>query len=215
MSEQLVVHTVVSLSFGQNTFIASLPARSDCIIVDPGFDTDAIQELVTSHRLTPKAILNTHGHADHIAGNEAMKRHWPDCPLVIGRDDAPKLTDSWANLSAQFGFGLTSPAADTLVEDGQIYEAAGIALEVRAVPGHSRGHVVYLWKGAEPWIVFGGDVLFEGSIGRTDFPDGDTNQLLTAIRDKLLTLPDRTLLLPGHGNATTIGRERVHNPYLN
>jgi hydroxyacylglutathione hydrolase len=214
MPKKLTLHTVVSRAFGQNTFVAHLADRNDCVVVDPGFDTEAIQNRILQHQLTPKAILNTHGHADHIAGNQAMKRCWPDCPLVIGRHEADKLIDPRANLSAQFGLGLTSPPADILVDDGQTYEAAGVSLEVRHVPGHSRGHVVYLWTDGEPWIVFGGDVLFEGSIGRFDFPDGNLDQLLTAIRSQLLTLPDDTVVLPGHGGATTIGEERVHNPYL-
>jgi hydroxyacylglutathione hydrolase len=214
IANQLVLHTVVSRAFAQNTFLASLEGRSDCVIVDPGFDTEAIQDCVTQHQLTPKAILNTHGHADHIAGNQAMKRWWPECPLVIGREESHKLTDAHANLSAPYGFGFTSPPADHLVDDGQTYEAAGLALEVRAIPGHSMGHVVYLWKGADPWVVFGGDVLFQGSIGRFDFPDGNLEQLLTAIRTKLLVLPDNTIVLPGHGGSTTIGHEREHNPYL-
>jgi len=214
MPHQLAVHTVVSRSFGQNTLIAGLADRSDCIIIDPGFDTTAVQNCVTQHALTPKAILNTHGHADHIAGNAAMKRLWPDCPLVIGRQEAYKLIDPLANLSAQFGFGLTSPPADELVDDGQTYEAGGVVLEVRAIPGHSAGHVVYVWKGGDPWVVFGGDILFAGGIGRFDFPDGNYSDLMEGIRTKLLTLPDNTVLWPGHGPATTIGEERATNPYL-
>jgi hydroxyacylglutathione hydrolase len=214
MPLQFVLHTVVSRGFSQNTFLAGLEGRSDCVIVDPGFDFAAVENCITEQRLTPKAILNTHGHVDHIAGNQAMKRCWPDCPLVIGKEEAHKLLDPHANLSAQYGGGITSPPADYLVEDGEIYSAAGLAFEIRAVPGHSKGHVVYLWKGGKPWVVFGGDVLFEGSIGRFDFPDGDLEQLLTAIRTKLLVLPDDTIVLPGHGRATTIGQERKCNPYL-
>jgi glyoxylase-like metal-dependent hydrolase (beta-lactamase superfamily II) len=214
MPHTLVLHTVVSRGFAQNTFLAALPGRSDCVIVDPGFDFVAIQDCIGEQRLTPKAILNTHGHVDHIAGNQAMKRCWPECPIVIGTDEAHKLIDAHANLSAQYGAGITSPPADHLVDDGDTYSAAGLEFEVRAIPGHSRGHVVYLWKGGDPWIVFGGDVLFQGSIGRFDFPDGDLDQLLSAIRTKLLVLPDETIVLPGHGGATTIGQERKFNPYL-
>lgn len=214
MPEQLELFTIVSRGFGQNAYVARLAGQSGCVIVDPGFDSHAIEQCLVTHQLTPHAMLNTHGHIDHIAGNEALKRCWPDCPLVIGREDADKLTDPWGNLSALYGAGQTSPPADVLVDDGDTYTAAGLALDILAVPGHSRGHVVYLWKGAEPWVVFGGDVLFEGSIGRFDFPDGDGEQLLAAIRTKLLVLPDDTRVLPGHGPATTIGRERLHNPYL-
>jgi glyoxylase-like metal-dependent hydrolase (beta-lactamase superfamily II) len=214
MSEQLSVNTVVSRGFSQNTFIVGLAGRSDCVIIDPGFDASAIQNRITELRLMPKAILNTHGHVDHIAGNQAMKRCWPDCPLVIGKDEAHKLTDPHENLSAQYGFGMTSPPADQLVADGEVYAVAGLEWEVRGIPGHSIGHVVYLWRGGEPWVVFGGDVLFQGGIGRFDFPDGNLQQLLTAIREKLLVLPDNTLVYPGHGSPTTIGQERRFNPYL-
>ncbi len=214
MSQQLFVHTVVSRGFSQNTFLVGLEGRSDCVIIDPGFDAAAVQNRVAELRLTPKAILNTHGHVDHIAGNQAMKRCWPDAPLVIGKDEAHKLTDPEENLSAQYGFGMTSPPADQVVGDGEIYTIAGLDLEVRAIPGHSIGHVVYLWRDGEPWVVFGGDVLFQGGIGRADFPDGNLHQLLTAIREKLLVLPDSTQLFPGHGSSTTIGQERRFNPYL-
>ena len=105
MPDELVLHTVISRMFSQNTFVAGLAGRSDCVIVDPGFEPQAIQDLLAEHQLTPKAILNTHGHVDHIAGNELMKRCWPDCPLVIGKREADKLSDPQANLSAQWGIG--------------------------------------------------------------------------------------------------------------
>ena len=214
MAAELVVHTVVSRMFGQNTFLLSLDQRSDCVIIDPGFDADAIQECLLEHKLTPKAILNTHGHVDHIAGNQFLKRAWPDCPLVIGANEADKLTDPMTNLSGQFGAGVTSPPADHLVKDGDVYEAAGLQFEILEIPGHSRGHVVYVWKGGQPWVVVGGDVLFQGSIGRTDFPDGNTDQLLSSIRSKLLVMPEDTVVLPGHGPSTTVGEERRSNPFV-
>ncbi len=214
MAADLVVHIVVSRMFGQNTFLAGLADRSDCVVIDPGFDAEAIQESLLRHHLTPKAILNTHGHIDHIAGNQFMKSCWPECPLVIGANEADKLTDPLANLSGHYGAGLTSPPADQLVHDGEVFQAAGLALEVLEVPGHSKGHVVYLWKGGEPWVAFGGDVLFQGSIGRTDFPDGNMKVLLTSIRQKLFVLPDETLVHPGHGATTTIGEEKRYNPFV-
>ena len=211
---RLIFETIVSRPFAENTYIAQISGRSDCVIFDPGFEPDAIIEYVTRQRLTPAAILNTHGHVDHIAGNETLKRCWPDCPLVIGAIDAEKLTDPLKNLSGVYGAGLTSPPADTLVREGDVYRAAGMELEVREAPGHSTGHVVFVWKGGEPWVVFGGDVLFQGSVGRTDFPDGSAEQLAAAIRTKLYTLPDDTIVLPGHGDPTTIGDEKRHNPFV-
>jgi glyoxylase-like metal-dependent hydrolase (beta-lactamase superfamily II) len=101
-----------------------------------------------------------------------------------------------------------------LVHDGDRFEAAGIGLDVLATPGHSCGHVVYLYKAGSPWIVFGGDVLFQGSVGRADFPDSDPRVLVNSIRDRLYRLPDDTIVLPGHGDPTTIGREKESNPFV-
>ncbi len=100
------------------------------------------------------------------------------------------------------------------MDEGQIYQAAGFELEVLEVPGHSSGHVVYVWKRGKPWIVFGGDVLFVGSIGRTDFPDGSFEDLASGIHGKLFTMPDDTVVLPGHGEPTTIGEEKQSNPFV-
>jgi glyoxylase-like metal-dependent hydrolase (beta-lactamase superfamily II) len=134
--------------------------------------------------------------------------------LVIGVGDAPKLTDPTLNLSAAFGAALFSPPADRTVDEPDRFDAAGLALEVLAAPGHSVGHVVFLSRQTAPWRLFGGDVLFRGSIGRTDFPDGDFDALRRAIHTKLFTLPDDTIVLPGHGPATTIGQEKRTNPFV-
>ena len=214
MAEQLQLKVIVSEMFAENAYIAWLSGRSDCLVVDPGLDVQRILEELDQQQLVPAAILNTHGHADHIAGNQAMKRRWPDCPLIIGREDADKLTDPMQNLSGQFGFGLVSPPADQVVQEGDTLELAGFELEVLEAPGHSRGHVVFLWRGGDPVYVFGGDVLFQGSIGRSDFPDGDFGQLENSIRTKLYTLPDSTIVLPGHGDPTTVGEEKRSNPFV-
>jgi glyoxylase-like metal-dependent hydrolase (beta-lactamase superfamily II) len=211
---KILLDVVVSQMFGENAFIARLEGRGDCLVVDPGFDADRIIQRIEDLQLTPAAILNTHGHADHIAGNGMLKQRWPQCPLVIGADEAAKLTDPAGNLSGSYGIGLVSPPADRLVRDGETFEAAGIELEVLATPGHSCGHVIFLYKGNSPWIVFGGDVLFQGSVGRADFPDSDPRVLADSIRGKLYSLPEDTIVLPGHGDPTTIGRERHSNPFV-
>src|SRR5687767_11946219 len=123
---KLRIAVVVSQMFSQNAYVAHLEGRSDCLVVDPGFDVDQIIEHVTRQRLNLAAILNTHGHADHIAGNEAIKRCWPDVPLVIGAGDAEKLTDPVKNLSRPFGIDVVSPPADLLVREGDRYSAAGL-----------------------------------------------------------------------------------------
>jgi glyoxylase-like metal-dependent hydrolase (beta-lactamase superfamily II) len=211
---QAEIVTIVSLPFDENTYLLRRPDRDDCLVVDPGLDPEAIIEALGERRWQPAAILNTHGHSDHIAGNRFLKQRWPDCPLVIGRGDAPKLADSNLNLSAGFGFHITSPAADRLVADGDHYEAAGFSLIVREIPGHSSGHVAFIWNDHAPTLVIGGDILFAGSIGRTDFPDGSFESLQDGIHQKLFTLPDDSIVLPGHGPLTTIGEEKATNPFV-
>jgi glyoxylase-like metal-dependent hydrolase (beta-lactamase superfamily II) len=143
-----------------------------------------------------------------------MKARHPSAPLVIGRDERHLLADSTANLSAGFGLDLTSPPADRLVDDGEHIEMAGFRLLVRTIPGHSPGSVVYIADSADPPLAIVGDVLFAGSVGRTDFPGGDFGLLSSGIRSKLFNLPDATLVLPGHGPTTTIGVERRTNPFV-
>jgi glyoxylase-like metal-dependent hydrolase (beta-lactamase superfamily II) len=133
---------------------------------------------------------------------------------MIGAGDAAKLTDPNGNLSAQYGLPITSPPADRLLREGDKVSLAGIELDVLETPGHSAGHIVFVWKEPTPWVVFGGDVLFQGSIGRSDFPDGSFEELAASIRTKLYTLPDDTQVLPGHGPPTTIGMEKRTNPFV-
>lgn len=212
-TEKLRVETIVSVPFQQNTYVAHLDGQTEAVVFDPGLEPDKILAYLDRENLTPAAILCTHGHSDHIGGVAALKKRWPDCPLVIGEADAAKLSDPWRNLSGMFGASLVCPQADQLVNEGDVFEAAGARFEVLDVPGHSAGHVVYLWRG-EPIQVFSGDVVFQGSIGRTDFPDGDTELLIHGIHRKLFTLPNDTILWPGHGPPTTVGEEKRNNPFV-
>jgi hydroxyacylglutathione hydrolase len=209
-----IIRVVTSTLFEENAYLVALPGSRECVIVDPGLDPDLIIEAAEAEGWTPVAILNTHGHADHIAGNAAMKERWPAAPLVIGREDASKLLDPVGNLSAGFGVPLVSPPADRTVLEGEVLELAGILWTVLDTPGHSSGHVVFVAKDLSPVIVLGGDVLFAGSIGRSDFPDSDPEALIASILEKLFTLPDETMVLPGHGPVTTVGRERRTNPFV-
>jgi glyoxylase-like metal-dependent hydrolase (beta-lactamase superfamily II) len=213
MAESIQVRTVVSLPFEENTYVVWLAGRDEALVIDPGLEPNLILDCLREEGLRAAAILNTHGHADHIAGNPALKEAFPDAPLIIGRDETRMLSDPYANLSAPFGMALTSPPADRTVAEGDRIEAAGIPLEVFAIPGHSPGHVVFVHRGS-PCRVFGGDVLFRGSIGRTDFPGGSHQGLLDGIRSKLFTLPPDTVIYPGHGPVTTVGHEQATNPFL-
>ncbi|QEH33498.1 putative metallo-hydrolase [Aquisphaera giovannonii] len=207
------IEVVVSEPFGQNAYVLWREGRDDALVFDPGFDPRGILSILRSNGRRPAMILDTHGHVDHIAGNAALKDAFPDVPLVIGRNEVDALTDPDVNLSGPYGIPVISPPADRLVDDGERIQVAGFDFEVREIPGHSKGSVVYVFSGEQPPFVLGGDVLFAGSIGRTDL-GGDLQQLLSGIGAKLMNLPDDTRVYSGHGPVTTIGQERRSNPYI-
>ena len=209
----LHIHTIVSMPFAENTYVLWLDGQTDAVVIDPGLEPELILRFLKESRLRPEVILNTHGHGDHIGGNEALKQAFPAAPLVIGVNDEPMLSDSAANMSAPFGFEIISPPADRLVKEGDRLDYASLEFEVLDLPGHSPGHVAYVLT-SEPLRVFGGDVLFQAGIGRTDFPGGSQRLLLDGIRKKLFILPDDTEVYPGHGEPTTIGEEKRSNPFV-
>ena len=210
----LEISVFVSETFGQNAYILRKTDHQSCLVVDPGFEVQGIMDYLDSGGYQLDAILNTHGHIDHIAGNRAVKGRYPAATLVIGEFDAHKLSDAKANLSASYGIDLVSPDADLRVSHGDKLKFAGLELETRLTPGHSPGHVVWVcWETLTP-LVINGDVLFAGSIGRTDFPDGSFEELEKSIRTQLYTLPDETIVLTGHGDFTTVGQEKAGNPFV-
>ncbi|CAN5180048.1 MBL fold metallo-hydrolase [soil metagenome] len=207
------VLSVESMPFAENSYVVWRDGTSEAIVIDPGFEPDAILQELAKRNLTLVAIVNTHGHVDHIAGNGAMKEAFPAAPIIIGTGDASMLTNADLNLSGGYGFNIISPPAEQLVNDNETITLAGIEMLVREVPGHSAGHVVFYIAGERPMLL-GGDVLFSGSIGRTDFPGGSLDTLLDGIRKKLWILPPETIVYPGHGGPTTIGDEKRTNPFL-
>jgi glyoxylase-like metal-dependent hydrolase (beta-lactamase superfamily II) len=208
------IHTIESQPFAENSYVVWRDGGTEAFVIDPGFEPDAILDFLAGRGLALAAIINTHGHVDHIAGNAALKRAFPAAPIVIGPGDAPMLTDAMLNLSAPFGMPVTSPPADRLVKEGDTLTAAGIDLEVFDLPGHSPGHVVYLIRETKPFTVLGGDVLFRGGIGRFDFPGGSFETLKAGIERVLWPLPPDTVVYPGHGPVTTVGHEQRTNPYV-
>jgi hydroxyacylglutathione hydrolase len=207
------IRTLVSMPFGQCSYVLWRSGRKDALLVDPGLEPFKILDCLREEGLTPVMILNTHGHVDHIRGNLDLKKAFPKVVLVIGANEEHMLTDVDANLSAPFGMPFTSPPADKLVREGDVIEQAGFRLEVLEVPGHSPGHVVFV-STEDPRMLFSGDVLFRGSIGRHDYPYSNGPLLLQGIRQKLLSLPPETVVYPGHGPQTTIGDEKQTNPFV-
>ncbi|MBN1360528.1 MAG: MBL fold metallo-hydrolase [Sedimentisphaerales bacterium] len=187
-------------------------ATTDCLIVDTGLDRERLPAFLRENILNPTTVVLTHGHADHIAGLTVLRQQYPELKVYIHRLDAGLLADAEANLSTLAGAPLEVAPADVLLEDGDTVREAGITLKVLHTPGHTPGGIC-LYAESEG-LVFSGDTLFAEGIGRTDFPGGDTDQLLRSIRSRLLTLPDTTSVYPGHAMRTTIAHEKTHNPFL-
>jgi len=184
----------------------------DCLIIDVGLEPGRLIDFLRQKKLNPVAIILTHGHIDHIAGVAVLRTEFPKMKVYIQKLDAGMLTEAQSNLSAMTGAAFSTEPADLVVEDKGVIEEAGIELEVLHTPGHTPGGICLYSK--DEGIVFTNDALFADSIGRTDFPDGNMGQLVNGIREKLFTLPDNTVVYPGHGPTTTIAREKAHNPFF-
>ena len=218
-------------AFDTNCYILAPGPGEECVVVDPGIGVeDAVRETLAEHRLRPAAVLLTHGHLDHVyavtpvcGGTTAAYIHTDDRyrlrdPLALV--GAPLL----AMLEQQFGRRATWTEPDSVVEvtDAQTLELAGLTVDVLHAPGHTEGSVMFRLPGVPTGVtgvdvdstVLSGDVLFAGSIGRTDLPGGDGAAMQRSLRDVVLPLPDTALVLPGHGPATTMDHERATNPYL-
>jgi len=205
--EMLTVGTLFT-----NCYIVGCSETLEGLIIDPGFDRDSeaggILKEVDKHRLKVKYIVNTHGHPDHTAGNGILKKA-TGAPILIHELDAPKLTDASKSLSGLFGLHVTSPPADRTLREGDVVQVGKVKLKVLHTPGHSKGSISLLGEN----VVFTGDTLFAGSIGRYDFPDASFKEIMSSLK-RLVMLPDYVKVYPGHGPTSTISREKRTNPFL-
>jgi len=195
-----------------NCYVVTAPGTAECWIVDAGFEPGVLIEHVKSIGLTPVKIVLTHAHVDHIAGMREMIAEFGDVPIAIHEAEHAFLDDPTLNLSAFVEMSITTPAPSEFLDDGMELQLGDTAWHIMHTPGHSPGGVVLYNKAGGVAIV--GDTLFAGSIGRSDFPTSDQEALFASIREKILTLPDETVVYRGHGESTTVGEERVSNPFV-
>jgi glyoxylase-like metal-dependent hydrolase (beta-lactamase superfamily II) len=214
--------------YGTNCFVVAPGPGEQCVVIDPGVGvTGQLDEIIAEHRLHPVAVLLTHGHLDHTFSVLPVCQA-RDVPAYIHSQDRSALADPWSTLGLRPGqpifgaTGLTFAEPDDVRElaDGAALELAGLRLAVRHAPGHTRGSVVFELEvatataGAHSDVLFSGDVLFAGSIGRVDLPGGSMADMSRSLREVILPMPDEVIVCPGHGPQTTIGRERLTNPFL-
>jgi len=208
---KLHIRTFTDSSFGENAYLVWRPGGTGAVVIDPGAQADSIGALLEVEGLSLHAILLTHAHLDHVSGVAHLATR-TQAPIYLHPADAV-LYENVAHQAALFGTSVDAPPpADRSLADNDLLEFDGCTFEVRHVPGHSPGHVLFYVEAAG--VAFVGDVVFMGSIGRTDLFGGDYQQLMRSIRDRILTLPPDTALFPGHGPSTTVGRERATNPFL-
>jgi hydroxyacylglutathione hydrolase len=200
-------------AFSTNCYVVHCKDTQEAAVIDPGLvsqvEVDEIISYVENKSLDLKFIVNTHGHPDHTCGNQALKDKF-QVPICIHQDDSYMLGESGKETARYFGFDCVSPPADILLQEGSCIKFGDVAIHAIHTPGHSFGSVVLLGE----TVVFTGDTLFAGSIGRTDFPAGSDREMQTSLK-KLLTLPDYFVVYPGHGPETMMGEEKRVNPFLN
>ena len=205
---KLTIRSFAVMPFDENCYVVS-DDTGEGVVIDPGGMAKEILAYIREKKLSLQAVLDTHGHCDHIGANDAI-RDETGAPLYIHKADAPMLSDMRLNLSAFMGFKALSRPAEHLLSEGDKISFGQSELEVIHTPGHTVGGICFVGDG----VVFTGDTLFAGSIGRSDFPGGSEVELIGNIKKKLLALPDEMKVYSGHGPSSEIGWERQCNPYL-
>lgn len=206
----LKIIKIVAGAFSVNCYIIYSETTKEGIVVDPGGDTDRIIKAIDDNKIIIKKIILTHGHGDHIGAVSELKNKY-DIPVSIHENDLIMAQDANINLSYMMPMGATHITPDEVLKDGDMIEVGDMMIEVIHTPGHTPG-CISLKVGKH---LFTGDTLFKGSIGRTDLPNGDFDQIITSIRERLLVLEDDTIVLPGHGESSTIFYEKMYNSFLN
>lgn len=204
-----------------NCWVVSLGTNRECVVIDPGFDSqDRIGQIVAENKLKPIAVLLTHGHIDHMWSVTPVADGY-QVPGMIHQADRALLADPVSSLSIDsqnlvktLGGKFTEPHSVIEFSENQILNIAGMNIDVLCAPGHTPGSVMYRFNDPEQPVLFSGDVLFQGSIGRTDLAGGDWNAMQNTLTNVVLPLDDDLPVLCGHGSQTTIGEEKLHNPYL-
>jgi hydroxyacylglutathione hydrolase len=210
--------------WGTNCYVVATEPGAECVVVDPGKDAAAgVSDVVREHGLKPVAVLVSHGHIDHMWCVAPVAGAY-DATAYVHPDDRHLLSDPMAGMSPETAgmllggkYEFAEPDEVSEVGDGETLELAGLSFIIDHAPGHTPGSITFRtpYGGADiSEVMFSGDLLFAGSIGRTDLPGGDHDAMLRSLATKVLTLPDDIVVLPGHGEQTSIGRERATNPYL-
>lgn len=198
--------------FMTNTYILYNEATMEGLVVDPSFSPEQYIKAIEEKKIHLTSIFLTHAHVDHMAGMNELRKAFPEARMYMDKRDRPFLRDPERNLSYMFPTPTLVDDADVWVKDGDEIETSGYTFQVIDTSGHTPGGISFYLK--KEGIVFTGDSLFQGSIGRTDFPGGSMKELTGSIRKNLFTLPDSTVVLSGHGEQTTIGQEKRTNPFL-
>jgi len=216
------IGTFVQTPFQQNTRVVSCSTTNRAICIDPGEASGEVNDYIRDNGLRLEAIVITHGHLDHCGGTSALKAEFPDAEVLLHEDELPLYNAlprqplimglPPENLRAMGMEYEPPPAPDRFVEHGEEFEIGNLKFEIRHCPGHTLGHILLVNHDAK--TVFTGDCLFNNTIGRTDLPGGNYDRLIASINEQVMSLGDDYKVLCGHGPDTTVGRERLNNPFL-